>query len=113
MLLKLQYAICLIVYWRSKPCFFPHPQKLQHNEELKYPDFDYRQDFVNLAFNKMEEQHNWLHAVLQTDKAHVIFSGAVNIHICRVYTTETPHGPTQIYTMRTTVTYNIHISDLS
>ncbi|GFR11448.1 transposable element tc3 transposase [Trichonephila clavata] len=35
-----------------------YPYKLQHNQELKPPDFDSRRDFANLVLNKMEEQHD-------------------------------------------------------
>ncbi len=35
-----------------------YPYKLQHNQELKTLDFVSRQDFANLVFNKMEEQHD-------------------------------------------------------
>ncbi|GFS42812.1 transposable element tc3 transposase [Trichonephila inaurata madagascariensis] len=45
-----------------------YPYKLQHNQELKPPDFDSRVDFANLVLNKMKEQHDWLHSVLWTDK---------------------------------------------
>lgn len=69
-----------------------YPYKLQHNQELKPPDFDSRRDFANLVFNKMEEQHDWLHTVLWTDEAHFTLSGAVNTHNCRVWTTENPHA---------------------
>lgn len=69
-----------------------YPYKLQHNQELKPLDFDSRQDFANLVFNKMEEQHDWLHTVLWTDEAHFTLSGAVNTHNCRVWTTENPHA---------------------
>ncbi|GIY84364.1 transposable element tc3 transposase [Caerostris extrusa] len=67
-------------------------QGLQHKQELKPPDFDSRQGFANLVFNKMEEQHDWLHTVIWTDEAHFTLSGAVNTHNCRVWTTENPHA---------------------
>ncbi|GFQ88992.1 transposable element tc3 transposase [Trichonephila clavata] len=67
-----------------------YPYKMQHNQELKPSDFDYCRDFV--VFNKMEEQHDWLHTVLWTDEAHFTLSGAVNTHSCRVWTTENPHA---------------------
>ncbi|GIY97364.1 hypothetical protein CEXT_617141 [Caerostris extrusa] len=38
-------------------------------KELKPPDFDSRRGFANLVFNKMEEQHDWLHTVLWTDES--------------------------------------------
>ncbi|GIX96824.1 transposable element tc3 transposase [Caerostris extrusa] len=41
--------------------------KLQHKQELKLPDFDSRRSFANFVFNKMEEQHDWLHTVLWTE----------------------------------------------
>ena len=73
-----------------------YPYKLQHNQELKPPDFDSRRDFANWVFNKMDEQHDWLHTVLWTDEAHFTLSGAVNTHNCRVWTTENPHAFVEI-----------------
>ncbi|GIY02606.1 hypothetical protein CDAR_462751 [Caerostris darwini] len=69
-----------------------HPYKLQHKQELKPPDFDSRRGFANLVFNKMEEQHDWLHTVLWTDEAHFTLSGAINTHNCLVWITENPHA---------------------
>ncbi|GIY59006.1 transposable element tc3 transposase [Caerostris extrusa] len=69
-----------------------YPHKLQHKQELKPPDFDSSRGFANLVFNKMEEQHDWLHTVLWTDEAHFTLSGAANTHNCRVWTTENPHA---------------------
>ncbi|GIY41000.1 transposable element tc3 transposase [Caerostris extrusa] len=66
-----------------------YPYKLQHKQELKPPDFDSRRGFANLVFNKMEEQHDWLHTVLWTDEAHFTLSGAVKTHNCRVSTENT------------------------
>ncbi|GFS45114.1 hypothetical protein TNIN_13051 [Trichonephila inaurata madagascariensis] len=45
---------------------FATVHKLQHNQELKPPDFD----CANLVFNKMEEQYDWLPTVFWTDEAH-------------------------------------------
>ncbi|GIX80629.1 transposable element tc3 transposase [Caerostris extrusa] len=59
-----------------------YPYKLQHKQELKPPDFDSRRCFANLVFNKMEEQHDWLHTVLWIDEAHFTLSGAVSTHNC-------------------------------
>ena len=51
--------------WRAlRRTLKQYPYKLQHNQELKPPDFDSRQDFANLVFNKMKEHHDWLHTVL-------------------------------------------------
>ncbi|GIY79814.1 transposable element tc3 transposase [Caerostris extrusa] len=66
-----------------------YPYKLQHKQELKPPD---SRGFANLVFNKMAEQHDWLHTMLWTDEAHFTLSGAVNTHNCRVWTTENPHA---------------------
>ncbi|GIY96527.1 transposable element tc3 transposase [Caerostris extrusa] len=60
-----------------------YPYKLQHKKELKPPDLDSRQGFVNLVFNKMEEQHDWLHTVIWPDEAHFTLFGAVNTHNCQ------------------------------
>ncbi|PRD33585.1 UNVERIFIED_CONTAM: hypothetical protein NCL1_17226 [Trichonephila clavipes] len=69
-----------------------YPHKLQHNQELKPPDFDSHRDFVNLVFSKMEEQHDWLRSVLWTDEVHFTLSGEVITHNCRMWTTENPHA---------------------
>ncbi|GFY51945.1 uncharacterized protein TNIN_254261 [Trichonephila inaurata madagascariensis] len=61
-----------------------YPYKLLHNQELNPPDFDSCRDFTNLVFNKMEEQQDWFHTALMTDETHFTFSGAVNIHNCKM-----------------------------
>ena len=66
-----------------------YPYKLRHNQEQKASDFDSRQDFTNLVFNKMEEPHDWLHTVLWTDEAHFLLSGAIKTHNSRLWTTKT------------------------
>ncbi|GFY00254.1 transposable element tc3 transposase [Trichonephila clavipes] len=55
-----------------------YPYKVQHNQKLKPPDFDSHRDFANFVFNKMKEQHDWLHTVRWTDEAHFTLSGTVN-----------------------------------
>ncbi|GFY66457.1 uncharacterized protein TNIN_419631 [Trichonephila inaurata madagascariensis] len=64
--------------WRARRITLRrYPYKLQHNEDLKPPDFDSHRDFANLVFNKMEEQHDWLYTVFWTDEAHFTLSGTV------------------------------------
>ena len=45
-----------------------------------------------VVFNKIEEQHDWLHTVFWTDEVHFILSVAVDTHNCKVRITETSHS---------------------
>ena len=52
-------------FWRAlRKTLKRYPYKMQHNEELKPPDFDSCQDFANLVLNQMKEEQGWLHTVL-------------------------------------------------
>ncbi|GFS98850.1 uncharacterized protein TNCV_3528361 [Trichonephila clavipes] len=80
-------------FWRAlRITLRRYPYKFPDNQELKPPDFDSRQDFVNLLFSKMEELHEWLHSVLWTDKKYFTLSDAIKTHNCRMWTTENPNA---------------------
>ena len=60
-----------------------YPYNLQYNQEQKPPDLSSHQDFAKLVFSKIVEQHNRLHTVVWTEKAHFKLSDAVTTHNCK------------------------------